>query len=146
MWSVSKNGHHFKKAWDVVEQHSGGGDLRCMGDISMRPFSSSKDNQYILVAVVFKWIEVVALPTNNSKVVVKFIWKHIFTRFGTPRAIVSDGGMHFINNSIHNLLAKYGVRHKMVTTYHPQTSGQVEVSNIKIKKILQKTINAQIKD
>lgn len=45
-----------------------------------------------------------------------------------------------------NLLAKYGVRHKVTITYHPQTNGQVEVSNRKVKQILQKTINAIRKD
>ncbi|XP_049381171.1 uncharacterized protein LOC125845671 [Solanum stenotomum] len=114
----------------------------------MGPFTSSHGNQYILVAVdyVSKWVEVVALPSNDAKVVVKFIQKHIFTRFETPRAMISDGGTHFINNSVHNLLAKYGVRHKVATIYHPQTSGQVEVLNMKVKQILQKTVNAQRKD
>ncbi|XP_055824421.1 uncharacterized protein LOC129892936 [Solanum dulcamara] len=62
------------------------------------------------------------------------------------RAIISDGGSHFINQTVKNLLAKYGVRHKVATTYHPQTSGQVEVSNREVKQILQKTVNAQMKD
>lgn len=70
------------------------------------------------VDYVSMWVEAVALPTNNAKVVVKFIRKHIFTGFGTPRTIISDGGMHFINSSVRNLLAKYGVRHKVATTYH----------------------------
>lgn len=73
----------------------------------MEPFPLSRGYQYNLVAVAYvsKWIEVVALPTNDSKVVVKFIRKHIFTRFGTPRGIISGGDKHFINNSIYNLLA-----------------------------------------
>ena len=78
--------------------------------------------------------------------VIKFIKKHIFTRFGTPRAIISDGGKHFINHLVKNLLDKYGIRHKVATTYHPQTSGQVEVSNREVKQILQKIVNAQKKD
>lgn len=86
------------------------------------------------------------LPTNDSKVVVKFISKHIFTRFGTPRAIISDGGRHFINSFIHNLLTMYGVRNKVAAAYHPQTSGQVKVSNREFKQILQKTVNVQRKD
>lgn len=116
------------------------------GLILMGPFSSSTGNQYILVALdyVSMWDEAVPLPTNDSKVVVKFIRKHIFTRFGTPRAIISDGGKHFINNFICNLLSKYGVRHKVATAYHPQTSGQVEISNRGIKQILQKIVNAHI--
>lgn len=87
----------------------------------MGSFLAFHGNQYILVAVdyVSKWVEDVALPTNDSKVVVKFMRKHIFTRFGMPRSIICDGGTHFINNSIHNMLAKYGVRHKWVTTCNP---------------------------
>ena len=68
----------------------------------MGPFPSSRGNQYILVAVdyVSKWVDAVALPSNDAKVVVKFIREHIFTRFGTPWAMISDGGTHFINSSV----------------------------------------------
>ena len=71
------------------------------------PFLASNGNRYILVAVdyVSKWVEVAALPTNDVKVVVKLIRKHIFTKFETPRAMISDGGKHFINSSLRNLLA-----------------------------------------
>ncbi|XP_049399731.1 uncharacterized protein LOC125863765 [Solanum stenotomum] len=114
----------------------------------MGPFPPSSGSQYILVAVDYasKWVEAVALPSNDSRVVIKFIKKHIFTRFGTPRAIISDGGKHFINHLVKNLLAKYGIRHKVAIAYHPQPSGQVEVSNREVKQILQKTVNAQRKD
>nr|GEW05480.1 reverse transcriptase domain-containing protein [Tanacetum cinerariifolium] len=57
----------------------------------MGPFSSSKGNKYILVAVDYlsKLVEAKALPTNNARVVVKFL-KSLFSRFGTPKAIISD--------------------------------------------------------
>nr|XP_009617105.1 uncharacterized protein K02A2.6-like [Nicotiana tomentosiformis] len=110
----------------------------------MGPFVSSYNNKYILVAVdnVSKWVEVVALTTNDAKAVIGFLRKNIFTRFGTPRATISDGGTHFCNLAFAKLLEKYGVRHKVATPYHPQTSGQVEVSNREIKSVLTKTINA----
>ncbi|XP_022843336.1 uncharacterized protein K02A2.6-like [Olea europaea var. sylvestris] len=81
----------------------------------MGPFPPSFSNQYILVAVdyVAKWVEAVALPTNDEKVVIEFLKKHIFTRFGTPRAIISDGGKHFCNRQLKQLLAKYGVKHRV---------------------------------
>nr|GEV88815.1 reverse transcriptase domain-containing protein [Tanacetum cinerariifolium] len=57
----------------------------------MRPFPSSRGNRYILVVVDYlsKWVEAKALPTNDARVVVKFL-KSLFTQFGTPRAIISD--------------------------------------------------------
>nr|XP_009589401.1 uncharacterized protein LOC104086774 [Nicotiana tomentosiformis] len=114
----------------------------------MGPFPSSKGCKYILVAFdyVSKWVEAIALPTNDAKVVVKFVKKNIFTRFGTPRVMISDGDTHFYNKLLDNILAQYGVKHKVSTTYHPQTSGQVKVSNREIKQILEKTVSASWKD
>ncbi|GKD58598.1 reverse transcriptase domain-containing protein [Tanacetum coccineum] len=64
----------------------------------MGPFPSSRGNKYILVAVDYlsKWVEAKALPTNDARVVCKFL-KSLFARFGAPRAIISDRGTHFCN-------------------------------------------------
>ncbi|GJT38771.1 reverse transcriptase domain-containing protein [Tanacetum coccineum] len=107
----------------------------------MGPFPSSRGNKYILVAVDYlsKWVEAKALPTNDARVVCKFL-KSLFARFGTPRAIISDRGTHFCNDQFSKVMAKYGVTHRLSTPYHPQTSGQVEVSNRGIKRILERTI------
>ncbi|CAN6453582.1 unnamed protein product [Victoria cruziana] len=103
---------------------------------------------YILVAVdyVSKWVEAVATRTNDHKVVLKFIKHNIFSRFGVPRAMISDGGKHFRNVQVAALLRKYSVHHRIATPYHPQTSGQVEVSNREIKCILEKTVRPDRKD
>nr|GEZ73117.1 reverse transcriptase domain-containing protein [Tanacetum cinerariifolium] len=78
----------------------------------MGPFPSSKGNKYILVTVDYlsKWVEAKALPTNDARVVVKFL-KSLFSR----------------------------VTHRLSTAYHPQTSGQVEVTNCGLKRILERT-------
>ncbi|GJV15949.1 reverse transcriptase domain-containing protein [Tanacetum coccineum] len=96
----------------------------------MGPFPSSRGNKYILVAVDYlsKWVEAKALPTNDARVVVKFL-KSLFSRFGAPRAIISDRGTHFCNDKFAKVMSKYGVTHRLSTPYHPQTSGQVEVTN-----------------
>nr|GEU68082.1 DNA-directed DNA polymerase [Tanacetum cinerariifolium] len=84
-------------------------------------FANHAGNKYILVAVDYlsKWVEAKALPTNEARVVCKFL-KSLFTRFGSPRAIISD------------------------RAYHPQTSGQVEVSNRGLKRILERTIGENL--
>ncbi|XP_070003847.1 uncharacterized protein [Nicotiana sylvestris] len=99
-----------------------------------------------MVDFISKWVEAVALPNNEVRSVVAFLKKNIFTRFGTPRAIISDGGSHFCSKAFDTLLTKYGVTHKVTTPYHPQESGQVEVSNREIKSILSKTVKANRTD
>ncbi|GKE27163.1 reverse transcriptase domain-containing protein [Tanacetum coccineum] len=105
------------------------------------PLSSSRGNKYILVAVNYlsKWVEAIALPTNDARVVCRFL-KSLFARFGTPRAINSDRGTHFCNDQFAKVMLKYGVTHRLSIAYHPQTSGQVEVSNRGLKRILERTV------
>ncbi|RVW71722.1 Transposon Tf2-8 polyprotein [Vitis vinifera] len=114
----------------------------------MGPFPMSFGHSYILVGVdyVSKWVEAIPCRSNDHKVVLKFLKDNIFARFGVPKAIISDGGTHFCNKPFETLLAKYGVKHKVATPYHPQTSGQVELANREIKNILMKVVNVNRKD
>nr|GEX05417.1 reverse transcriptase domain-containing protein [Tanacetum cinerariifolium] len=136
--------HHFvheQEAFDILMAcHEGptgghhGANLTAKKGIDfMEPFSSSKGNKYILVAVDYlsKWVEVKALPTYDARVVVKFL-KSLFSRFGIPRAIISDSGTHFCNDQFTRVMIKYGVTQRLSTAYHPQTSGQVEAQENKV--------------
>nr|GEU57958.1 reverse transcriptase domain-containing protein [Tanacetum cinerariifolium] len=80
----------------------------------MGPFPSAKGNKYMLVAVDY---------LSNI-----------------PRAIISDRGTHFCNDQFTRVMIKYGVTHRLAIPYHPQTSGQVEVSNRGLKRILERTV------
>ena len=114
----------------------------------MRPFLPSYGNLYILVVVdyVSKWVESIAFPSNNGKTVLKFLKRNIFTRFGVPRALISDEGTHFVNKLMNSLLERYNVKHRVATSYHPQTNEQVEVSNKEIKSILEKMVQPNRRD
>ncbi|GJX13954.1 reverse transcriptase domain-containing protein [Tanacetum coccineum] len=116
----------YRDAQDLVTHCD---SCQCQGKISQR----DEMPQYPIQ------VEVKALPTNDARVVVKFL-KQLFSRFGTPRAIISDRGTHFCNDQFSKVLQKYGVTHRLSTSYHPQTSGQVEVSNRGLKRILERTV------
>jgi hypothetical protein len=113
----------------------------------MGPFPNSCGFLYILLAVdyVSKWVEAIPCRSNDNKVVISFL-RELFSQFGAPRAIISDNGSHFRNRSFEALMKSYSVTHRLATPYHPQTSGQVEVSNRQIKQILEKTVNSNRKD
>ncbi|XP_075079896.1 uncharacterized protein LOC142165183 [Nicotiana tabacum] len=102
----------------------------------MGPLLALNGHRYILIVVDYlsKLVEDVALPTNDVKLVVSFVKKNIFTRFGTPSALISDGGTRFCNKLLGKLLAKYMAIYKVVIAYHPQTNGQMEGSNREVKK------------
>ena len=107
------------------------------------PFPSSFGYLYILVAIdyISKWVEAIPARTNDHRVVVKFLKEYIFSRFGMPRAVISDGGSHFYNKPLGVLMRKYGIVHKVGLAYYPQTQGQVELANMEIKTILEKMVN-----
>ncbi|RVW62104.1 Retrovirus-related Pol polyprotein from transposon 17.6 [Vitis vinifera] len=73
----------------------------------MGPFPMSFGNSYILVGVdyVSKWVEAIPCKHNDHRVVLKFLKENIFSRFGVPKAIISDG-VELANREIKNILMK----------------------------------------
>ena len=62
-------------------------------------FPLSYGHKYMLLAVDYmsKWVEAIPTITCDAKVVLHFIRSNIFSRFGTPRAVINDEGSHFCN-------------------------------------------------
>nr|GEX64673.1 reverse transcriptase domain-containing protein [Tanacetum cinerariifolium] len=82
-------------------------------------------------------------PNNTAKKGIDFMGPFPSSqgnKFGTPRAIVSDRAIHFFNDQFIKVMLKYDVTHRLATAYHLQTSGQVEVSNHGLKRILERTV------
>ena len=106
------------------------------------------DYTHILVAVdyVTKWVEAIPTESADHKTSLKMLKEVIFPRFGVPSYLMTDGGSHFTHGAFRKALAKYDVNHRISSPYHPQTSGQVELTNREIKLILQKTVNSSRKD
>ncbi|XP_070032498.1 uncharacterized protein [Nicotiana tomentosiformis] len=112
-------------------------------DKCQRASNISKRDEMHLNSIL---VEEIPTRTNDARVVCEFLQKNIFTRFGTPRVIISENGSHFMNKQFVALMSKYGVTHKTGTPYHAQTSGQVEVANQELKRILEKMVSASHKD
>ena len=114
----------------------------------MGPLPSFYGNQHILVVVdyVSKWVEAVATPKNDAKIVIKFLKKNIFSHFGVPKVLISDGGSHFCNAQLQKVLGHYHVSHKVASPYHPKKNGQAEFSNGDLKRIFEKTVASSRKD
>nr|GFB54737.1 reverse transcriptase domain-containing protein [Tanacetum cinerariifolium] len=122
----------YKDAFELVKHCD---SCQRQGKVSQR---DEMPQNFIQICEIFD-VEAKALPTNDARVVVKFL-KSLFFRFGTPEAIISDRGTHFCNDQFSRVMAKYGVTHRLSTAYHPQTSGQVEVTNRRLKRILERTV------
>ncbi|GJX67328.1 reverse transcriptase domain-containing protein [Tanacetum coccineum] len=109
-------------------------------DTCQRASNISSHNQMPLTNILVSEVDAEALSTHNARVVVKFLQK-LFSRFGVPKALISDRRTHFCNSLLEMTLNKYGVTHRLATPYHPQTSGQTKNTSWAIKRILERTVN-----
>ena len=67
-----------------------------------------------------KWVEAIPLKKATGVVVANFIRKHIITRFGIPRRLISNNGTPFINKDMKGLTKVYYIKHRRSTPYYPQ--------------------------
>ena len=58
---------------------------------------------------------------------------------------MTNGGSHFIHGAFCKLLDRYDVNHRIASPYHPQSSGQVELTNREIILILEKSVHTSRK-
>src|SRR5688572_22623507 len=103
---------------------------------------TTKGNRYLVVAMDYftKWPEAKAIPNAQAKTVARFIFDEIICRHGVPKEILSDRGTHFNNNLIEELCHRYDTKHRLTSSYRPQTNGMVERFNRTIGASLAKLI------
>jgi hypothetical protein len=63
-------------------------------------------NKYISIATYYatKWVEAKALKTNIVVITTRFLYEYILNFFGCPLTIVTNQGVHFINDIIKHLI------------------------------------------
>ena len=74
----------------------------CWGIDFIGPLPSYFSNEYILMAVEYisRWVEAILAQHADSKIIIKFLKRNIFYRFGTLRVLISDGESHFCNTQL----------------------------------------------
>ncbi|GJW09764.1 reverse transcriptase domain-containing protein [Tanacetum coccineum] len=101
------------------------------GNFIVKGMSSQQKNKFFKDVKHYFW---------DDTFLFKICADQVSLRFGAPQAIISDRGKHFCNDQFAKVMLKYVVTHRLSTAYHPQTSGQVEVSNRGLKRILERTV------
>jgi hypothetical protein len=105
---------------------------------------SARKKRYIILATDYatKWVEAKATWKNDAQTSASFLFEEILMRFGHPLELVSDRGIHFLNDVIVDLTTKYLIKHRKTTPYNPKANGLTERANRIIGKILNRLVSA----
>ncbi|XP_028068603.1 uncharacterized protein LOC114271192 [Camellia sinensis] len=87
-----------------------------------------------------KWVEAKPLVTIKEKDVKKFVWKNVITRFGIPKALISDNGTQFDGKLFRRFYEELKIEFYNSTSAYPQSNGQAEASNKTILDGLKKRL------
>ena len=93
-----------------------------------------------------RWEEDVHVKDRTTATMVKCLFENVVTRFGCPKIMLNDQGMHFVNKMIVELIVEFQIQHKNTTPYHPQANGTVESFNKIMENALTKVCNVRRDD
>ncbi|XP_072060259.1 uncharacterized protein [Arachis hypogaea] len=82
--------------------------------------------KHLIVAIDFytKWVEAELLASISSTNCRKFMWRQVITRFGIPKAVISENGTQFVDKKFGEFLSGLGIKQKFYSVEHPQSNGQ----------------------
>jgi len=109
-----------------------GGPWEKLGIDLVGPLPVSKNgNKYILVCCDYltKWPEAFPMPKPDAENTANIIIKGIITRFGLPKAIITDRGSNFLSELMQYIYQRLNIKKRTTTAYHPQSNGLVERLN-----------------
>jgi hypothetical protein len=97
----------------------------------LKPIGKYTINKHILVAIDYatKWVEIRALTTNTIVITTKFLYECILIKFGCPLTIITNQGVHVINDVIKYLINHFLLKHVNSKTNYPQGNGHAESIN-----------------
>jgi len=93
-----------------------------------------------------KWPEAKAIKNAKAETVAKFIYEEIICRHGVPEEMLSDRGTSFLNQVIEELCEKFQTKHRLTSSYRPQTNGMIERFNRTIGECIAKLLTDKEKE
>ena len=91
-----------------------------------------------------RWPHIYVIRSTKTETVVKKL-TDLFTTMGKVKTIISDNGPQFISNEFKQFCNEWGVLHRRVIPYHPQSNGEIERLFRTVMKII-KIAHAQNKN
>jgi len=109
---------------------------------------SLKSNKYILTLVdhFSKWAEAIPLPNHTAPVVARALVIHVFSRFGTPRQLLTDRGSEFESQLFQRLMEWMEIDKLRTTVFKPSTNGAVERFHRTLNSMLGKVVSESQRD
>ena len=90
-----------------------------------------------------KNLEMLALKTKSAREVAQFIYEDIICRWGSPDVIITDQGHEFCNAINDELMEHAHCKHRITSSYHPQSNGLVERQNRTTTNFLLKNMDCR---
>lgn len=82
------------------------------------------------------WLELAYFPKDASSGRIITHLRGLFTRWGAPEQISTDGGTNLARSEMATFLKAWGVKVRLSSAYYPQSNGRAEVAVKAVKRLL----------
>ena len=88
------------------------------------------------------WLAVSRFRRDDSKSVISFL-RSYFSRYGIAKEITTDGQRTFCSMEVDDFLARWGVKHRVSSAYHPMANKRAEVAVKQAKRLIEGNLGAK---
>lgn len=99
---------------------------------------SNNGNKYILTSIdaFTGYPEIIAGPNQKAEKIAKMFVKHIISRHGCPKILVTDNGSNFVSTLMKNICKFLSINKINTTAYQPQSNALIERFHRSLKDML----------